>query len=88
MVEAASAVVDFIYFALLHSHTTTSLLGLKNALDSFHANKHIFMELEARNPGHFNAVQFRSIHQSHVTGLPDETKIGPCHKSQGHLTKG
>jgi hypothetical protein len=24
----------------------------------------------------------------YITGLPDKTKFGPCHKSQGHLTKG
>ena len=35
-----------------------------------------------------STVQFRSIRQSRVTGLPDETKFGPCHKSQDHLTKG
>jgi len=61
VVEAASAVVNFIYFASLHSHTTTSLLGLKNALDCFHANKHIFVELEARNPGHFNIPKIHSM---------------------------
>jgi len=47
VVEAASALIDFIYFASLHSHTTTTLSGLQQALDHLHANISVFIELEA-----------------------------------------
>src|SRR5882724_5939361 len=33
-------------------------------------------------------VQFRSIRLSHVTRPSDETKFGPCHRSQGYMTNG
>lgn len=61
VVEAASAITDFIYFASLHSHTTSSLSGLQQALDRFHANKDVFIELEARHPAHFNIPKIHSM---------------------------
>jgi hypothetical protein len=61
VVEAASAIIDFIYFASLHSHTTTTLSGLRQALDRFHTNKEVFLELEARHPAHFNIPKIHSM---------------------------
>lgn len=54
VIHAVMSIVDFIYLASLHSHTTSTLRALENALDEFHWLKDIFIELEARFPGHFN----------------------------------
>lgn len=61
VVEAVQAIVDFIYFASLHSHTEKSLAALRDALYRFHANKDIFIELEARHPEHFNIPKIHSM---------------------------
>ncbi|KAJ6524347.1 hypothetical protein B0H19DRAFT_1215001 [Mycena capillaripes] len=53
-IGAARAVLDFIHFSSLQSHTTATLLGLANALDDFHLYKDVFIELQARFPEHFN----------------------------------
>ncbi|KAJ6608811.1 hypothetical protein B0H10DRAFT_2226532 [Mycena sp. CBHHK59/15] len=61
VIETATAVVDFIYLASLESHTTTSLAALDAALDTFHENKQIFLDLEARSQGHFNIPKIHSM---------------------------
>ncbi|KAJ6608096.1 hypothetical protein B0H10DRAFT_2227125 [Mycena sp. CBHHK59/15] len=45
MVTAVRSLIDFAYFASLQSHTSDTLLGMCTALDTFHANKQIFIEL-------------------------------------------
>ena len=35
--------LDFIYYAQYHSHTTTSLKAMEDALKTFHNNKDIFI---------------------------------------------
>ncbi|KAG2737915.1 hypothetical protein P692DRAFT_20883099 [Suillus brevipes Sb2] len=42
---AARAILDFIYYAQFHSHTSQSLDALQSALDKFHRHKQIFVEL-------------------------------------------
>ena len=44
---AVHAVIDFIYLALLQSHTIQTLALLTSTLDTFHANKQVFIKLEA-----------------------------------------
>ncbi|KZP05730.1 hypothetical protein FIBSPDRAFT_666170, partial [Athelia psychrophila] len=61
VVKAASSILDFIYFASLQSHTTSTLAHLREALDTFHANKSVFIELEARYPEHFNIPKIHSM---------------------------
>lgn len=61
VVKAASVITDFIHFASLHSHTTSSLSGLQQVLDHFHANKDVFIELEAQHPAHFNIPKIHSM---------------------------
>lgn len=61
VIKAVHSIIDFIYYASLHSHTANTLAGLQQALDDFHANKDIFIELEARNPGHFNIPKIHSM---------------------------
>jgi hypothetical protein len=47
--EAVRAILDFIYYAQYNSHTDTTLAQMQDALDTFHANKAVFMELGIRN---------------------------------------
>ncbi|KAJ7443567.1 hypothetical protein FB451DRAFT_1437382 [Mycena latifolia] len=62
VIKTATAVVDFIYLASLESHTTSSLATLDAALDTFHENKQIFLDLGARaNRGHFNIPKIHSV---------------------------
>ncbi|KAF8179500.1 hypothetical protein K438DRAFT_1768866 [Mycena galopus ATCC 62051] len=58
VVQAVAALMDFASLASLQSHTSTSLLLLRAALDNFHAHKHIFIELEARK----NDFNFPKLH--------------------------
>jgi hypothetical protein len=60
-VGAARAVLDFIYFSSLQSHTTASLRGLAQSLDNFHRYKDVFTELKARLPEHFNIPKIHSL---------------------------
>ena len=48
VLKVAAAVVDFIYYAQLQSHTTRTLDAMENALDTFHQNKSIFVRLGVR----------------------------------------
>ena len=52
--QAAHAVINFIFYSSLQSHTTQSLNVLSQALDDFHTYKDVFIELEACQPGHLN----------------------------------
>ncbi|KAJ7246428.1 hypothetical protein C8J57DRAFT_1081604 [Mycena rebaudengoi] len=58
---AARSVLDIIYYSSLQSHTTATLDALSQSLDNFHKYKDIFVELEARCPGHFNIPKIHSM---------------------------
>ncbi|KAG2363976.1 hypothetical protein BDR07DRAFT_1218649, partial [Suillus spraguei] len=45
--QAAHAILDFIYYAQFHSHTSQSLNALQSALNDFHEHKSIFIDLGA-----------------------------------------
>ncbi|KAF7367105.1 hypothetical protein MSAN_00970100 [Mycena sanguinolenta] len=60
VIQTATAVIDFISLSSLGCHTTRSLDAMDAALDTFHANKDIFIELEARSPAHFNIPKIHS----------------------------
>ncbi|KAF7333569.1 hypothetical protein MSAN_02415900 [Mycena sanguinolenta] len=60
MVKAVRGLIDFAYFASLQSHTSDTLLGLRNALDTFHAHKNIFIELGGRKD-HFNIPKIHAL---------------------------
>ncbi|KAJ7274667.1 hypothetical protein C8J57DRAFT_1062559 [Mycena rebaudengoi] len=60
VVKSVRALMDFAYFASLQSHTSETLLGLRNSLDEFHANKQIFIDLEARK-GNFNFPKMHAL---------------------------
>ncbi|KIJ59637.1 hypothetical protein HYDPIDRAFT_100300 [Hydnomerulius pinastri MD-312] len=59
VVRAARAILDFIYYAQFHSHTSQSLASLQSALDEFHAHKHVFVDLGVRKD--FNIPKFHSM---------------------------
>ncbi|KAF5328932.1 hypothetical protein D9758_016819 [Tetrapyrgos nigripes] len=61
VLRSVKAVVDFIFFSSLHTHTNKTLNALQNALQSFHNNKHVFIDLEARNPAHFNIPKIHAM---------------------------
>ncbi|KAJ7207891.1 hypothetical protein GGX14DRAFT_567198 [Mycena pura] len=61
VIRAATAIVDFIHLASLESHTTSSVAALDAALDTFHANKQKFIDLEARKQKHFNIPKIHSM---------------------------
>ncbi|KAJ7723149.1 hypothetical protein B0H16DRAFT_1431101 [Mycena metata] len=60
MVAAVRALMDFAYLDSLQSHTSTTLLALRKALDDFHAHKAIFIKLGGRKE-HFNIPKFHSL---------------------------
>ncbi|KAJ6457133.1 hypothetical protein C8R47DRAFT_1328555 [Mycena vitilis] len=60
MVTAVRSLMDFAYFASLQSHTSKTLLSMREALDTFHANKQIFIDLKGRQ-NHFNIPKIHSL---------------------------
>lgn len=59
VVKSVHAVLDFIYYAQLESHTESSLNAMQAALDVFDANKDIFITLGTRQ--HFNIPKIHSM---------------------------
>jgi hypothetical protein len=53
------AIIDFIYFSQLHSHTTKTLASLQQSLETFHAHKTVFINLGIRET--FNIPKFHNI---------------------------
>ncbi|KAG1898632.1 uncharacterized protein F5891DRAFT_1129435 [Suillus fuscotomentosus] len=57
--RAARAVLDFIYYAQYQAHTDTTLARMQEALDVFHVNKDVFVDLGLRQ--HFNIPKVHSM---------------------------
>ncbi|KAF8578780.1 hypothetical protein K439DRAFT_1648683 [Ramaria rubella] len=57
--QAAWAILDFIYLAQYPSHSTTTLKHLEEALNEFHANKDIFIQETIRS--HFQIPKIHSL---------------------------
>ncbi|KAJ7059609.1 hypothetical protein C8F01DRAFT_1232034 [Mycena amicta] len=53
------ALIDFIYYAQLQSHTNRTLDALQAALDTFHTHKQVIIDLDVRD--HFNIPKFHSM---------------------------
>ncbi|GLB44088.1 putative zn-finger domain-containing protein [Lyophyllum shimeji] len=53
------ALIDFVYYAQLHSHTTKTLSALQQCLETFHKHKNILVELEIRD--NFNIPKLHNI---------------------------
>jgi hypothetical protein len=56
---AVRAVLDFLYYAQYQAHTDTTLARMQEALDEFHANKSVFVELDIRED--FNIPKLHSM---------------------------
>ncbi|TDL30148.1 Zn-finger domain-containing protein [Rickenella mellea] len=59
VVTLVKSLIDFIYLAQYQSHTTQTLTAMQEALDSFHAAKHVIIEMKVR--ADFNFPKFHSI---------------------------
>ncbi|KAJ7939944.1 hypothetical protein B0H13DRAFT_2226246 [Mycena leptocephala] len=59
VLTVVKAPIDFIYHAQLQSHTVRTLNALQSALDTFHAHKQVFVDLNIRE--HFNIPKFHAI---------------------------
>ncbi|KAI0056853.1 hypothetical protein BV25DRAFT_1872634 [Artomyces pyxidatus] len=60
-VRAARAMLDFLHIAQYKSHTDETFAYLQTALDEFHADKDIFLQLSARAGGNFNLPKLHSL---------------------------
>ncbi|KAJ6605116.1 hypothetical protein B0H10DRAFT_1957239 [Mycena sp. CBHHK59/15] len=62
VIKTATAVIDFIYLSSLESHTSRSLAALEAALDVFHENKGLLLDLDMRaTQKHFNIPKIHSM---------------------------
>jgi hypothetical protein len=61
MTSAVRALIDFTDYVSLQSHTTLTLADLQKALDDFHTNKDVFIELGGREQDHFNIPKVHSL---------------------------
>jgi FMN-dependent NADH-azoreductase len=52
----AHALLDFCYYAQWEQHNTNSLDAMHTALDTFHANQHIFIELGVHQDFNFQKI--------------------------------
>ncbi|KAJ7024231.1 hypothetical protein C8F04DRAFT_1213154 [Mycena alexandri] len=59
VLTVVKSLIDFIYYAQLQSHSTKTLDALQAALDTFHTNKQVILDLEIRE--HFNIPKFHSL---------------------------
>lgn len=59
VLAAVQALIDFAYYAQLHLHTSETLDALRNSLDTFHANKEVFEDLNIRK--HFNIAKIHAM---------------------------
>ncbi|KAF7346884.1 hypothetical protein MVEN_01440400 [Mycena venus] len=66
VLTVVKALIDFIYYAQLQSHTTRTLDAMQAALDTFHAHKQVFVDLDIRE--HFNIPKIHSL-QHYVDGI-------------------
>ncbi|KAI9430251.1 hypothetical protein BJY52DRAFT_1208101 [Lactarius psammicola] len=59
LVQAVRAILDFIYISQYRVHTVETLNALDDALQHFHDNKEVFIDIRARE--HFNIPKFHSL---------------------------
>ncbi|KAI6161278.1 hypothetical protein EDD17DRAFT_1886951 [Pisolithus thermaeus] len=62
----ARSLLDFIYYAQLQRHTDTTLAAMEESLKTFHAHKHVLVELGVRED--FNVPKIHSM-QHYVTSI-------------------
>ncbi|KAI8977704.1 hypothetical protein BD414DRAFT_580162 [Trametes punicea] len=72
VLTATRAILDFIFLAHLPSHSSSSLARLRAALETFHANKAVFVHLGVR--AHFNIPKIHWL----LHYLLAIVSVGPC----------
>ncbi|KDQ53097.1 hypothetical protein JAAARDRAFT_137388, partial [Jaapia argillacea MUCL 33604] len=72
IIAASHAILDFICLAHYPSHSTSSLQAMKAALEAFHANKQVFVDLGLRS--HFNIPKLHWL-QHYVASI---INFGSC----------
>ena len=72
-VRAVRAIIDFMYIASYHSHSESTLVRLQEALDEFHENKGIFIEMGIRDHFNFNKLHMLQhyVHMIKLLGTTD-----------------
>ncbi|KAF7799077.1 hypothetical protein EIP86_010307 [Pleurotus ostreatoroseus] len=60
-IRATRALLDFLYLSQYRSHSTETLEYMEKALDDFHRNKQVFINLGARDGNHFNLPKLHSL---------------------------
>ncbi|KAJ6603507.1 Zn-finger domain-containing protein [Mycena vulgaris] len=73
VLTVVKALIDFIYYAQLQSHTTRTLGALQAALDTFHAHKQVFVDLGIR--AHFNIPKRLGSADGYNTESPERLHI-------------
>jgi hypothetical protein len=68
LICAVRAILDFIHLAQYPVHTTVTLQSLKDALQRFHDNKQIFIDLEIRTTFNLPKLHF-STHYAYIITL-------------------
>ena len=66
LISAVRALLDFLYLAQYPVHTSKTLSDLSDALDRFHANKDVFIDLGIRN--NFKIPKLHSL-QHYVSSI-------------------
>jgi hypothetical protein len=66
VLAAVRGALDFIYYAQYQSHTDATLARMQDALNTFHANKDIFVDLDVRKD--FNIPKLHSM-QHYVSSI-------------------
>ncbi|KAJ7666569.1 hypothetical protein DFH06DRAFT_984376 [Mycena polygramma] len=59
VLTVVKALIDFIYYAQLQSHTVRTLNALQSSLDIFHSHKQVFVDLQIRE--HFNIPKIHAM---------------------------
>lgn len=72
VLKATRAIIDFIYLAHYPTHSTSTLCDMATALDDFHANKTVFIDIQARQ--HFNIPKLHST----LHYIPSIMTFGTC----------
>ncbi|KAJ3791520.1 hypothetical protein GGU11DRAFT_645092, partial [Lentinula aff. detonsa] len=73
LVRCLRGLVDFCYLAQYPVHSSSTLVLISNALDCFHENKNIFIDLEIRSDFHIPKIHFMNHYVECVKhmGTPD-----------------
>lgn len=73
VLKAMRAIIDFIYYSQLETHTSYTLLLLDNALNAWHEHKNAFVRLQIRHELFFRINKFHSM--EHYSDLIKELGV-------------